>query len=349
MERALEANEIQIFEYKLPEPLAGGDLRDYEARIVASGDGEVMAIVRNITERKHLEEQLLQSQRMDAIGRLAGGMAHDFNNLLTPIMSYADLAAAALPPESHLRGFLQEIQKAGERASHLTRQLLAFSRRQTIDPKVINFNDLILNMDKMLRRLISEDIELVTLPAEDLGLVRADPGQCEQVLVNPVVNARDAMPDGGKLIIESANVKVHDNLSGWPIDIAPGEYVMVAVADNGIGMTREVKDRIFEPFFTTKRPGQGTGLGLSTSYRIVTQSEGHMVVESEPGQGTTVGVYYPRADDVLGSMSLRDESGRLPMGSETVLLVEGPAHGERGGLTRVVRAGLYRRGGHQRP
>ena len=269
-----------------------------------------------------LEGQLLQAQKMESFGRLAGGAAHDFSNMLTPIMSYAGLVARTLPPDSNLQSYLQEIQKAAERAGDLTRQLLAFSRRQIVEPKVLSLNDLILNMDKMLRRLIGEHIELVTLTARDLGLTKVDPGQIEQTLVNLVVNARDAMRDGGKLIIETANVSLDDDYVAQHPETAAGDHVMLSVRDSGIGMTEEVKARVFEPFFTTKEAGKGTGLGLSTCYGIVTQSGGHIAVDSEPGQGSTFEIYLPKAKEAPGLLSSPDAPGLLPKGDETVLLGE---------------------------
>ena len=273
-------------------------------------------------ELKLLEDQLIVAQKMEPVGRLAGGMAHDFNNLLTPIVSYAELSAAALPHDSQLRGYQQEILKAAECASHLTQQLLAFSRHQTVEPRVLSLNEVILNIDKMLRRLIGKDIELVTVPAPDLGLARADPGQIEQVLVNLAVNARDAMPHGGRLVIESANVTVDQGDATRHSDKAPGEYVTVAVSDTGTGMPSEVQARIFEPFFTTKEPGKGTGLGLSTSHGIVARSGGHITVESELGKGTTVKIYLPKVHEAAGPLPYSEESDSLPTGRETVLVVD---------------------------
>ena len=252
--QALKTDEVQVFKSRISNPPPDAGLRDLETRMVVSGDNEVLAIVRDVTEREQLQEQLLHSQRMEAIGRLAGGMAHDFNNLLTPIISYVELATEVLAPDSQIRGFLQEIRKAAERAAHLTRQLLSFSRSQIMEQKVIKLNDLILDMDRMFRRLIGEDIELVTLPAADLGLVKVDPGQIEQVLVNLVVNAHDAMPDGGKLIIESRNVTIDSHFNAPHGEMAPGTYATLAVSDSGQGMPPEVKECVFEPFFTTKRP-----------------------------------------------------------------------------------------------
>ena len=286
------------------------------------GKEYLCAFAHDISERKRLEQQLLQAQKMEAVGQLAVGVAHDFNNLLTAITSYAELAGGTLPAESNLNLYLHEIQKAAETASHLTRQLLAYSRSQTIEPKVINLNDLVLNMDRMLRPLIGADVELVTLPGPDLGLVEVDPAQIELVLMNLAVNARDAMPNGGKLIIETANITLGEDYATHLVEATPGPYVTLTVSDTGVGMTQEVKAHIFEPFFTTKEEDKGTGLGLPTCYGIVAQSRGHIVCYTEPGQGTTFRVYLPRSDEVAGSLPQPDAAGYLAGGSETVLLVE---------------------------
>ncbi len=276
-----------------------------------------------VKELRRAQEQLVQSQKMESIGRLAGGVAHDFNNLLTPILGYAQLGIMALPQgEGRLRTSLVEIQKAAERASNLTRQLLAFSRRQIIEPKVVSLNELILNMDKMLRRLIGEDIELTTLPCKDLGLVKVDPGQIEQVVMNLVVNARDAMPNGGKLTIETGNEFLGPEYAERTPDVTPGEYVMLAVSDTGIGMTEYVKAHVFEPFFTTKEAGKGTGLGLATCYGIIKQNGGHIAVYSEVGKGTTMKVYLPRVYQQAERFAQPEDSSQMPRGKETVLLVE---------------------------
>jgi two-component system cell cycle sensor histidine kinase/response regulator CckA len=299
-------------------------------------DGQVIGSVRihtDITERKRaeemrakLEEHLRQSQKMEAVGTLAGGIAHDFNNLLTAIMGYTGLVLDELTPDDARYNDIQGIQKTAQRAADLTRQLLAFARRQIVELRILNLNELILNMGKMLRRLIGEDIELVTLPGPNLGLVKVDPGQFEQVLVNLAINARDAMPNGGKLTIETANVTLDLDYVRQHAEVIPGEYVMLAVSDSGIGMTEEVKSHIFEPFFTTKEVNRGTGLGLATCFGIIKQSDGHIWVYSEPGQGTTFKVYLPRIDEAeTASLFRHVESGDLPRGSETVLLVEDEA------------------------
>ena len=277
--------------------------------------------LQDISGRKRLEEQLLQLQKMEAVGRLAGGIAHDFNNILTAIINYAYLARVSERMQDAV-GFLEEVEKASERASQLTQQLLVFSRRQMIEPRTVSLNDVIVDMESMLRRLISEDIELVTLLGDSLNLVVVDPRQMERVLINLVLNARDAMPEGGKLIIQTSNAMVdEDGVPGFP-SLSPGPYVKVTVGDSGVGISEEVRPHIFEPFFTTKGIGVGTGLGLSTCYGIVGQSGGHMVVDSEQGKGTTVAVYLPSAEGEASPLPLRDEDGFLPTGNETVMLVE---------------------------
>ncbi len=281
-----------------------------------------VAVKRDVTRELQLEEQYHQAQKMEAIGRLAGGVAHDFNNLLTAIMGYAGLTLRALSPNALVYSDIQEIQKNAERATNLTRQLLTFARKQVITPSVLNLNDLILDVDKILRRLIGEDVELVTLPEPDLGQVKADPGQIEQVLLNLAVNARDAMPNGGKLIIETANVTFDEDYVREHAGVMSGQYVMLAVSDTGMGMTEEIKTHLFEPFFTTKEVGKGTGLGLATCFGIVKQSGGHIWVYSEVDQGTTFKVYLPRIAEIASPSFNQDQYEYLPYGTETVLVVE---------------------------
>jgi PAS domain S-box-containing protein len=283
----------------------------------------------DITERKRteqemasLQDQLRQSQKMEAIGQLAGGVAHDFNNILTVIKGYSQLSLTEMKEEDPFRENIEEIKKSADLAANLTRQLLAFSRRQIMEMKILDLNDLIKNLDKMLRRVIGEDIELVTLLTEDLGRVNADPGQIEQVIMNLAVNARDAMSKGGKLTIETADVELDEEYTRAHIAVKPGAYVMLSVSDSGMGMTQEVRDRVFEPFFTMKEKGKGTGLGLSTVYGIVKQSGGNIWVYSEPGKGTTFKVYLPRVDEPLGEIKEKVVEEELPRGSETILIVE---------------------------
>ena len=280
----------------------------------------------DVTERRQLEEQLRQAQKMEAVGRLAGGVAHDFNNLLTVIGGNAELAASTpqLPEDAHRH--LSEITQATERAANVTRQLLAFSRRQSLEPRVVNLNDVLSNMDKMLRRLIGEDIELTTLPAKDLWAVRVDVGQMEQVIVNLAVNACDAMPQGGRLILETANTQLGEEYAKSHAEVTPGDHVMLAVSDTGVGMTNEVKEHMFEPFFTTKEMGKGTGLGLATCHGIVKQSGGHICAYSEPAQGTAFKIYLPRVKEASVALPQRQETAEMLLrGSETILLVEDDA------------------------
>ena len=282
-------------------------------------------ILAETRERQQLQEQLQQSQKMETIGQLAGGVAHDFNNLLTPIMSYAQMEMAKLPAGDSSRSSLEQIQKAAERAANLTRQLLAFSRHQVVQPKVINLNDLIIEMDQMLRRLLGQDIELVTLPSGNLDLVKADPSQIEQVIVNLAINARDAMPNGGKLTIETANITLDEPDALHHSEASAGPHAMLSVADTGTGMTQEVQRRIFEPFFTTKEEGKGTGLGLSTCFGIARQSGGHIEVQSELGQGTTLKLYLPRTESAIQAKEgsgYSETPGVSLGGTETVLLAE---------------------------
>src|SRR6266568_1174367 len=276
---------------------------------------------RDVSEQRRLEEQFRQSQKMEAVGQLAGGIAHDFNNLLTAILGNTQLLLRDLPPGDAKRGDVEEIRKASERAASLTRQLLAYSRRQMLQPEVLDLNVVVAEMDKMLRRLIGEHIALVAVLASDLGRVRADPNQIEQVIVNLAVNARDAMPDGGKLTIETANVDLDETFAQAHLGSVAGPYVMLAVTDSGVGMDATVRAHLFEPFFTTKEVGKGTGLGLATVYGIVKQSDGYISVYSEPGRGSSFKIYLPRiatpADVPAGP-----QKGGPARGSETVLVVE---------------------------
>ena len=277
--------------------------------------------VADITERKRLESELRQAQKLEAIGQLAGGVAHDFNNLLTVITGRSHLALGQLPADHIIRRHIELIQTTAERAAALTRQLLAFSRKQVLEPKVLDVNAVVMGVAPMLRRLIGEDLELVTVPAPDLGRVKADPSQLEQVIVNLAVNARDAMPQGGTLTIETGNVELDEAYTRRHPGANAGRFVMLAVSDTGHGMDAAVKARIFEPFFTTKDPGKGTGLGLATVFGIVKQSGGSIGVYSEPGQGTTFKVYLPRVDEAVDRTATA-AAPTLGRGSETILLVE---------------------------
>jgi two-component system, cell cycle sensor histidine kinase and response regulator CckA len=279
-------------------------------------------VAQDITERRRLEGQFRQAQKMEAVGRLAGGVAHDFNNLLTVINGYSELVLERLHSSDPIRGSIQEIKKAGDRAASLTRQLLAFSRQQVLAPRVLDLNALVADVEKMLRRLIGEDIDLVTAPDTVLWRVKADPGQIEQILMNLAVNARDAMPEGGKLVIETANVELDDAYPRSPIPVTPGRYVMLAVSDTGIGMNAETQAHIFEPFFTTKDKSKGTGLGLATVYGIVKQSGGYVWVYSELGQGSTFKIYLPSVEEAAESVQASEAPGHPVAGLETILLVE---------------------------
>ncbi|HEX8836524.1 MAG TPA: PAS domain S-box protein [Candidatus Acidoferrum sp.] len=280
-------------------------------------------IIVDITERRVLEDQLQQARRMEAVGRLAGGVAHDFNNLLTIIKGYVELALNRIAGQPELRGNIQQIADAAERAVTLVRQLLAFSRKQVLKPKVLDLNGIVLNMDKMVRRLMNENIEMRTSVEKNLGAVKADPGQIEQVILNLIVNARDAMPDGGKLWIETRNVELQSGIANDQAYIKPGPYVVLGVRDTGVGIGSETLPHIFEPFYTTKESGRGTGLGLSTVYGIVKQSGGHISVDSELRKGTTFKVYLPRAEEVTQQPQKPEwAEPATGAGGETVLLVE---------------------------
>jgi two-component system, cell cycle sensor histidine kinase and response regulator CckA len=302
------------------------------ARVYRNQAGQVLyyeGSLEEITEKKRAAEEMLslqgqlrQSQKMEAIGRLAGGIAHDFNNLLTVISGYSQLSLSLLQEGNSLRDNILEIQRATERAAALTRQLLAFSRRQILDMKLIDLNLIIQDIDKMLRRVIGEDIELVTLLAGGLWKVKSDPSQIEQVILNLAVNSRDAMPKGGRLSLESSNTELDQEYARSHMGVKPGPYVKLLVRDTGVGMPLEVQERVFEPFFTTKEKGKGTGLGLSTVYGIIKQSGGNIWVQSELGQGTTFEIYLPRADEHEITSKPGAGSPLQLRGSETILLVE---------------------------
>jgi two-component system, cell cycle sensor histidine kinase and response regulator CckA len=276
----------------------------------------------DITERRQLEQQLRQAQKMEAIGNLAGGVAHDFNNIVTIITGYSDMLLSRIGPEGPMRRELEQIKKAGDRAHSLTRQLLAFSRRQMLQPKVLDLNAVVTNLEPMLQRLIGENIDLVIELKPELGQVKADPGQVEQVIMNLAINGRDAMPQGGKLLLETDNAELDEAYARRHLPMPPGSYVHLAVSDTGHGMDAATQARIFEPFFTTKEQGKGTGLGLSTVYGIVKQSGGYIWVSSERGQGTTFKIYLPRVVAPADSVPPDTHWSSLPQGMETVLLVE---------------------------
>lgn len=320
-------NQPYVVEFRTVRP--HGDVRWLLSRGNPIYDGDkrllgVIGIIQDITERIKLEEQLRQAQKMEAIGQLAGGVAHDFNNLLTVINGYSTLLLSKLPEDDRSRGALKHIQDAGERAAALTRQLLAFSRKQLLDPRVVDLNKIIVEIESMLRRLIGEDIALITLLMANNSRVKVDPHQIEQVVLNLAINARDAMPRGGKLTLETRNVVLDEAYSRLHSEVKPGSYVRLALTDTGEGIPPEVRNRIFEPFFTTKTAGKGTGLGLATVFGIVKQSEGHIKVYSEVGVGSCFKVYLPLVCETAVETA-KPTAPVVVEGSETVLLVEDDA------------------------
>lgn len=303
----------------------GGEIRWIRGEVSALRNKEgvparLVGTAEDVTDLKKTEEQFLQAQKMEGVGRLAGGVAHDFNNLLTVILGETQFALDDLPADHGSRSGLEEVYRAGERAAGLTRQLLAFSRQQVFAPTVFALNDLVADTEKMFRRMIGEDIALKTIPGPEVCLVKADRGQIEQVLMNLVVNARDAMPDGGSLVIETSSTVLDEEFAGIH-SVQPGAFGVVSVTDSGAGMTDEVKARVFEPFFTTKEQGKGTGLGLATVFGIVKQSGGYVTLYSERGSGTTFRFYLPRVT-TTGSATLVESSPIAARGSETILLAE---------------------------
>ena len=321
-----------------------------EDRLLQNKEGKIVGIraaLQDITERKEaeekmvsLQEQLRQSQKMEAVGRLAGGIAHDFNNLLTVIQGHCEISLLQFQGNNPLREDIVEIKKAADRAGNLTRQLLAFSRRQIMEMKVIDLNALLRELEKMLRRVMGEDVELVTVLDEHLGKIKMDPGQMEQVVLNLAINARDAMPSGGKFILETTNVYLDEEYARSHIGVEAGPHVMLSANDTGSGMSLQVKERLFEPFFTTKEKGKGTGLGLSTVYGIIKQSSGNIWVYSEAGRGSTFKIYLPRVDEEADNFSRRDDTVSMLYGNETVLLVEDEPS-VRGLAARVLRKQGY--------
>jgi two-component system, cell cycle sensor histidine kinase and response regulator CckA len=298
-----------------------------EAEIIAheldyAGRRVRLVVAQDITERHLLEQQLRQAQKMEAVGRLAGGVAHDFNNLLMVIKGHTELLLNAVPPTNQIARKIEQIERAADRASSLTRQLLAFSRMQLLQPRVMNLNGVVEDMGRLLPRLIGEDVELVMRTAEDLGAIRADASQMEQVIMNLAVNARDAMPGGGRLMIETSNAELDSAYSAVHPAIRQGSYVLLAVSDTGTGMDAETQAHIFEPFFTTKEQGKGTGLGLATVYGVVKQSDGFIWVYSELGKGTSFKIYFPRVDQPVEKSGSTQASSEAPRGTGTILLTE---------------------------
>jgi two-component system, cell cycle sensor histidine kinase and response regulator CckA len=320
-----ERSVVQGFEYQVYRKDRSKIWLSENVRAVRDSSGEILyyeGMVEDITERKQLEEQLRRAQKMEAIGQLAGGVAHDFNNLLMVIQGHSDVMLARLDAADPLRKSAEGVQKATERAASLTRQLLAFSRMQVLRPKVLDLNAVLAEMGKMLPSVIREDIELRIVPGESLGSVKVDQGQIEQVILNLVVNARDAMPQGGKLTIEAKSVELDDEYAGGHTGVQPGKYAMLAVSDTGVGMDSETQAHIFEPFFTTKEIGKGTGLGLATVYGIVKQSSGWIWVYSEVGKGTTFKIYLPQVGERIQAPESSKARSLAPGGNETILVVE---------------------------
>jgi two-component system, cell cycle sensor histidine kinase and response regulator CckA len=311
-ERAIESLKSGATDYVLKDRLArlGPAVR------------RAMQEIEERAERGRLEAQFIEAQKMEVIGQLAGGVAHDFNNILAVIMGYSDLMIQKLPLDDEQKNYLETIRSAAERAAGLTRQLLVFSRKQTVQPVVLDLNEVLKDLNKMLRRLIDENVEMTIIPGPQIGRIKADSGYVGQLLMNLAVNARDAMPNGGKLTITATNATLGENDTRAHVGAKPGDYVMLSVSDTGTGMSKEVKAHIFEAFFTTKAKGKGTGLGLATCQTIVEQSGGYICVESEVGQGTTFKIYFPRIEQPVDVPVRAIQTGPLPRGQETLLLVE---------------------------
>jgi signal transduction histidine kinase/CheY-like chemotaxis protein len=319
--RALQTGEVQVFDHELD---IGGEVLSCEARLVVSGQDQVVAIIRDITRERRLEKQFLLSQKMESAGRLAGGIAHEFNNLLAAIIGFSSLALESSDPNGKARSYLQQSLKASERGADLVQRFLTFARSKGSKLSIFDLNELIIETDKLLRHLIGEDIELVIVPSLNPEPVEADRNQIQQVIVNLATNARDAMPEGGKLIIGTASVNLSQPQGVGQLEPAPGKFAVLTVTDTGTGMDDEVKAHLFEPFFTTKEVGKGTGLGLSICYGLVSQNSGYIEVESSPDQGTTFKIYLPKAEARLEVMASENglESGSPLQGTETVLLAE---------------------------
>jgi two-component system cell cycle sensor histidine kinase/response regulator CckA len=314
-------------EYRIRHKSGEWRVLESTASAVRDSDGEVEKLIivnRDITERKHLEQQLLLSQRLEAVGKLSGGIAHDFNNILGVIIGYSEALQQMMPADDPMREPVDEIGKAGRRAAALTQQLLAFSRKQVLEPKILDLNSIVADVEKMLGRLIGEDVELQIVPASALGMVKADRGQIEQVILNLAVNARDAMPHGGKLKIETMNADLDENDARRLRYVIPGQYVMLQVSDTGTGMSAEVQSHIFEPFYTTKEQGKGTGLGLATVYGVIKQSGGYIWLDSEVGKGSRFQVYLPRAEGVEPETA-RSQPALEAHGPATILVAEDEA------------------------
>ncbi|HUQ80564.1 MAG TPA: ATP-binding protein [Gemmatimonadaceae bacterium] len=332
--QALDGNRTVEDEYEVD---IAGKRTWFAAIVTPLTPATVVWIARDITERKMLEAQLRQSAKMEAVGRLAGGVAHDFNNLLTAISTNADLALGALRNDQEVEEEIGQIKRAAERAAALTRQLLAFSRKQMLQPRVLHMNDAVREAGELLERLIGEDVELVTHLDPDTWPVVADAGQLTQVVMNLAVNGRDAMPNGGVLVVTTGNIDVTEALAARQRGLKPGPYAVLTMRDTGTGMDRKTQDRVFEPFFTTKEQGKGTGLGLATVYGIVKQSGGYIQLASEPGRGTTFWIFLPRANDAVSApVKVSARTSMSVARGTTVLIVEDEAQ-VRGAAARVLR------------